>query len=41
MRPLLIEDFNAIVPAGLSETLAPENALRLDLDFPSPRDLCR
>jgi putative restriction endonuclease len=35
MRPLLIEDFNSIVLAGLSETLAPENAVQLGLEFPS------
>jgi len=35
MRPILDEDFNAIVLAGLSETLAPENAARLGLDFPT------
>jgi putative restriction endonuclease len=34
MRPILNEDFNAIVLAGLSETLAAENAVRLGLDFP-------
>jgi len=33
MRPILPEDFDAIVIAGLSETLSPENAIRLDLDF--------
>lgn len=33
MRPILSEDFDAIVIAGLSETLSPENAMRLDLDF--------
>ena len=32
MRALSQEDFNAIVLAGLTETLAPENALRLGLD---------
>lgn len=36
MRPLATEDFDAIVLSGLSETLAPENAVRLGLDFPSP-----
>ena len=36
MRPILIEDFDAIVLTGLSETLAPENSVRLDLDFPAP-----
>jgi putative restriction endonuclease len=36
MRPILAEDFDAIVLAGLSETLAPENAIRLGLDFPTP-----
>ncbi|WGU41496.1 HNH endonuclease [Phenylobacterium sp. NIBR 498073] len=35
MRAILPEDFNAIVLAGLSETLAPENAIRLGLDFPT------
>ena len=35
MRPILAEDFDAIVRAGLSETLAPENAVRLGLDFPA------
>jgi len=34
MRPILTEDFDAIVLAGLRETLAPENALRLGLDLP-------
>ena len=34
MRPILPEDFDAIVLAGLSETLAPENAIRLGLEFP-------
>jgi putative restriction endonuclease len=34
MRPILNEDFDAIVLAGLSETLAPQNAIRLGLDFP-------
>jgi putative restriction endonuclease len=38
MRPILTEDFVAIVLAGLKEALAPENALRLGLDFP-PADL--
>jgi len=33
MRPILAEDFDAIVIAGFSETLSPENAIRLDLDF--------
>jgi putative restriction endonuclease len=32
MRPLADADFAAIVSAGLSETLAPENAIRLGLD---------
>lgn len=36
MRPILIKDFDAIVLAGLSETLAPENSVRLDLDFGAP-----
>jgi putative restriction endonuclease len=36
MRPILIEDFDAIILTGLSETLAPENSVRLDLDFPAP-----
>jgi putative restriction endonuclease len=31
MRPLADEDFAALVDAGLSETLAPENAIRLGL----------
>ena len=35
MRPILEEDFDAIVLAGLSETLAPANAIRLGLDFPA------
>lgn len=35
MRPISDEDFAAIVLAGLSETLAPENATRLDLDYAS------
>ncbi|MGA0601431.1 HNH endonuclease [Caulobacter sp. KR2-114] len=35
MRPISPEDFNAIVEAGLSETLAPENAIRLGLDLPA------
>ena len=34
MRLISQEDFNAIVLAGLTETLAPENALRLGLDSP-------
>jgi putative restriction endonuclease len=34
MRPLADADFAAIVTAGLAETLAPENAIRLGL-FPS------
>jgi putative restriction endonuclease len=34
LRPISREDFDAIVLAGLSETLAPENALRLGLEFP-------
>jgi putative restriction endonuclease len=35
MRPILTEDFDKIVLAGLSDTLAPENAARLGLDFPT------
>jgi putative restriction endonuclease len=35
MRPILNADFDAIVLAGLSETLASENAVRLGLDFPA------
>lgn len=35
MRLISQEDFNAIVLAGLKETLAPENAVRLGLDSPS------
>lgn len=35
MRPILDQDFDAIVLAGLSETLATENAVRLGLDFPT------
>ena len=35
MRLLPIEDFDSIVLAGLSETLAPENAVQLGLEFPS------
>ncbi len=31
MRPLIDADFSAIVTAGLSQTLAPENAIRLGL----------
>jgi len=41
MRPLLDNDFAAIVNAGLAETTAPENALRLGLgvdDVPAPFD---
>jgi putative restriction endonuclease len=34
MRSILAEDFDAIVLAGLRETLAPENSLRLGLDLP-------
>jgi putative restriction endonuclease len=34
LRPVLAQDFEAIVYAGLSEVLNPENALRLGLDFP-------
>lgn len=36
MRPILQADFDAIVMQGLAETLAPENAVRLGLDFPAP-----
>jgi putative restriction endonuclease len=36
MRPIQAEDFDAIVLAGLSETLAAENAVRLGLEFPQP-----
>jgi putative restriction endonuclease len=36
MRPMLAQDFDAIVMAGLRETLAPENAVRLGLEFPAP-----
>lgn len=35
MRAIAETDFNEIVLAGLSETLAPENAIRLGLDFPA------
>lgn len=35
MRPILPADFDAIVLQGLAETLAPENAIRLGLDFPA------
>lgn len=35
MRTIRDEDFGAIVLAGLRETLAPENAVRLGLDFPA------
>ena len=35
MRSILMEDFDAIVLAGLNDTLAPENAVRLGLDFPA------
>lgn len=35
VRPLAAEDFDAIVLAGLNETLAPQNAARLGLDFPA------
>jgi len=41
MRPLADNDFAAIVQAGLSETLAPENAIRLGLgveDIAAPFD---
>ncbi len=34
MRPIIDEDFDAIVLAGLRETLAAENAVRVGLDFP-------
>jgi putative restriction endonuclease len=34
-RPLAEDDFAAIVTAGLTETLAPANAVRLGLDFPA------
>jgi putative restriction endonuclease len=36
MRPLADSDFSALVTAGLSETLAPENAVRLGLAGPVP-----
>ncbi|MGH6911994.1 MAG: HNH endonuclease, partial [Phenylobacterium sp.] len=36
MRPLADADFSALVTAGLSETLAPENAVRLGLTGPIP-----
>ena len=35
VRPLAEEDFDAIVLAGLDETLAPQNAARLGLEFPT------
>ena len=35
MRPILDEDFAAIVLAGLSEVLEPENAVRLGLELPT------
>jgi putative restriction endonuclease len=35
VRPLAEGDFAAIVNAGLTETLAPANAVRLGLDFPA------
>jgi putative restriction endonuclease len=41
MRPLADADFTAIVAAGLTETLAPENSIRLGLgveDLPQPFD---
>jgi putative restriction endonuclease len=34
LRPISTEDFDAIVLIGLSENLAPRNAIRLGLDFP-------
>jgi putative restriction endonuclease len=34
LRPISIEDFDAIVLAGLGDTLAPANAVRLGLEFP-------
>ncbi len=33
MRPILQSDFDAIVLAGLTETLSPDNAIRLGLDL--------
>jgi putative restriction endonuclease len=33
MRPILSEDFDAIILAGFRETLSPENAIRLGLEF--------
>jgi hypothetical protein len=36
LRNISDADFDEIVLAGLSETLAPENSIRLDLDFPPP-----
>jgi putative restriction endonuclease len=35
MRPILDEDFDAIVLAGLGEVLAPENAARLGVELPT------
>ena len=35
MRPISTEDFDDIVLRGLSETLAPENSVRLGLEFPA------
>jgi putative restriction endonuclease len=35
MRPILDEDFDAIVLAGLGEVLAPENAARLGVELPA------
>jgi putative restriction endonuclease len=35
VRPLAEDDFAAIVAAGLAETQAPANAVRLGLDFPA------
>ena len=35
MRPILDEDFDAIVLAGLGEVLAPENAVRLGVELPA------
>jgi putative restriction endonuclease len=35
VRPLAEADFAAMVTAGLAETLAPANAVRLGLDFPA------
>jgi putative restriction endonuclease len=36
MRPISPEDFDAIMLAGLAETLAPDNAIRLGLDLTLP-----